>query len=411
MEIISEGENNMRTKNNMPIHGFVAPGFELVKDEFIKNFTDRGELGAAFSVYINNEPVVDLWGGYRDRKTSAQWEKDTLVQVFSATKGFAALALSLAHSKGYINYDETVCTYWPEFAQNGKEKITVRQLLAHQAGLSTLDELKIENIEDLDTSRLSPSLAARKPDWEVGKFHGYHAWTIGTLISELIKRTDPKKRTLKDFFNEEIAEPLNAEFYIGLPAEISKDRMTTIEGINHPIQLLKGLTKLPPKMLLGFLNAKSLVARSLVDPKKFVANDNFNHRPILSIEFPSGNGVGQVKAMAKIYGAFASGAKILGLNSSTMNELRKSATPPTEGFYDHVNCINIAYSLGFWKHFSDMPFGRSESSFGHPGAGGSFCFADPDEGLGYAYAMNKHGFGMANEPRELALRNALYSCL
>jgi CubicO group peptidase (beta-lactamase class C family) len=125
----SEGENNMRTKNNIPIHGFVAPGFELVKDEFVKNFTDRGELGAAFSVYINNEPVVDLWGGYRDRKTSAQWEKDTLVQVFSATKGFAALALSLAHSKGYINYDETVCTYWPEFAQNGKEKITVRSYL------------------------------------------------------------------------------------------------------------------------------------------------------------------------------------------------------------------------------------------------------------------------------------------
>ncbi|PEB13081.1 EstA family serine hydrolase [Bacillus thuringiensis] len=401
----------MGTKNNISVHGFVAPGFELVKNEFIRNFSERGEVGAAFSVYINNEAVVDLWGGYRNRQTRTEWEKDTLVQVFSATKGFAALALSLAHSRGYINYDEKVCSYWPEFAQNGKDKITVRQLLAHQAGLSPLNELQIDMLEDLDTPRLSNSLAASKPAWEVGKIQGYHAWTIGTLIGELIKRTDPKHRTLKDFFQEEIAEPLKAEFYIGLPKDISEEKITTIEGINHPIQLLKGMTKLPIKMLLGFLNTKSLVARSLVDPKKFVANDNFNHRPILSIEFPSGNGVGQVRAMAKIYGAFASGAKTLGLREETINELRKRATPPTSGYYDHVNCINIAYSLGFWKHFSDMKFGRSESSFGHPGAGGSFCFADPDEKLGYAYAMNKHGFGMANEPRELALRKALYSCL
>ncbi|WHY78632.1 serine hydrolase domain-containing protein [Neobacillus sp. WH10] len=401
----------MDIKNNVSVHGFVAPGFESVKDEFIRNFTNRGEVGAAFSVYINNEAVVDLWGGYRNRHTRAEWEENTLVQVFSATKGFASLALSLAHSRGYINYDEKVCSYWPEFAQNRKEKITVRQLLAHQAGLSPLNELRIDNLEDLDTSRLSVSLAASKPAWEIGKIHGYHAWTIGTLIGELIKRTDPKQRTLKDFFQEEIAEPLKAEFYIGLPTDVSEDRITTIEGINHPIQLLRGITKLPKKMLLGFLNTKSLVARSLVDPKKFVANDNFNHRPILSIEFPSGNGVGQVRAMAKIYGAFASGAKALGISEETINELSKMATPPIEGYYDYVNCINIAYSLGFWKHFSDMKFGRSESSFGHPGAGGSFCFADPDENLGYAYAMNKHGFGMANEPRELALRKALYNCL
>jgi len=147
---------------------------------------------------------------------------------------------------------------------------------------------------------------------------GYHAGTIGTLIGELIKRTDPKHRTLKDFFQQGIAEPLKAEFYIGLPKDISEEKITTIEGINHPIQLLKGMTKLPIKMLLGFLSTKSLVARSLVDPKKFVANDNFNHRPILSIEFPSGNGEGQVRAMAKIYGTFASGSKTLVLGEETI---------------------------------------------------------------------------------------------
>ncbi|MED1858323.1 beta-lactamase family protein [Brevibacillus reuszeri] len=149
----------------------------------------------------------------------------------------------------------------------------------------------------------------------------------------------------------------------------------------------------------------------MVDPKKLVANHHFNHRPMLSIEFPSGNGIGQVRSMAKIYAAFASRAEVLGLKECTLKELHNPAISPQEGYYDHVNCMNIAYSLGFWKPFSGLKFGRSESAFGHPGAGGSFCFADPDEKLGYAYAMNKHGFGMANEPRELALRKAVYDCL
>jgi CubicO group peptidase (beta-lactamase class C family) len=124
---------------------------------------------------------VDIWGGYQNRQTRTIWKADTLVQIFSATKGFAALALSVAHSKGYIDYDERVCSYWPEFAQNGKENITVRQLLAHQAGLSPLDKLHINRLEDLDTSRLSLSLSDSKPAWEVGKFHGYHTWTIGAF--------------------------------------------------------------------------------------------------------------------------------------------------------------------------------------------------------------------------------------
>ena len=151
------------------IHGFVAPGFELVREEFINNFTKRGEVGAAVSVFIDNEVVVDLWGGYRNRRTRDVWEKDTLVQVFSSTKGFAALALALAHSKGYFSYAEKVSTYWPEFAQSGNENITVRQLLAHQAGLSPLHALPIHTFEDLDTARLAKFLAASPPAWEVGK--------------------------------------------------------------------------------------------------------------------------------------------------------------------------------------------------------------------------------------------------
>ncbi|PUA39245.1 EstA family serine hydrolase [Paenibacillus elgii] len=355
--------------------------------------------------------VVDLWGGFRNIQTKEPWMEDTLIVVFSATKGFAALALAVAHSRGYIDYDEKVAAYWPEFAQEGKEDITVRQLLAHQAGLCSLDRLHINQIEDLDTASLAKNIAGAKPEWEPGSRHGYHAWTVGGLIGELVRRVDPAHRTLRQFFEEEIANPLHAQFYIGLPESIPSTRLAIVKGVDHPIQLFLNLHKFPKKLLLGFLNPKSLTSRSLVDPKKFVANKNFNTRSLLSIEFASGNGVGQVRDMAKIYSAFALRDSQLNIKTDTFKELMKPAFPPACGFYDYVNRIELAYSLGFWKPFYGYQFGSSDHAFGHPGAGGSFCFADPDAKIGFAYAMNKFGFGMADDPREVALRNAVYRSL
>ena len=197
-------------------HGWVAPGFEEVETEFRKNFAERGEVGAACAIYHQGKKVVDLWGGYRDHKTRAPWEEDTLVLVFSVTKGMAAMAVAVAHSRGLLDYDEKVATYWPEFAQHGKENITVRQLLSHQAGLSAIDEpLDLETIADQET--LATILARQKPAWVPGTRHGYHMWTIGWYMGELIRRVDPQRRNLGQFFQDEVAKPLDLEFYIGLP--------------------------------------------------------------------------------------------------------------------------------------------------------------------------------------------------
>lgn len=189
------------------IHGSVSSGFEEVEIEFRRNFAERDELGAACTIYYKGKKVVDLWGGYRDEATLAPWEEDTLVLVFSTTKGFSALAVAVAHSQGLLDYDEKVATYWPEFAQNGKADITVRQLLEHQAGLCAIDEpLDLAMLANLDV--MAAALAKQKPAWEPGTRSGYHAWSLGWYQNELIRRVDPQHRSIGQFFQDEIARPL-----------------------------------------------------------------------------------------------------------------------------------------------------------------------------------------------------------
>lgn len=212
------------------IHGEIAPGFEKVRTEFQRNFAARGEFGAACAVYLKGEKVVDLWGGYRDIKRRLPWERDTLVLVFSATKGMAAMTIAVAHSRGLLDFDKPVAHYWPEFAQNGKEQITVRQLLSHQAGLSVIDRrLTPKVLKDLD--QVAAILAAPRPAWEPGTRHGYHSATLGWYEGELIRCVDPRRRSLGQFFQEEIAQPLGIEFYIGLPARIPDSRLAIIDGL------------------------------------------------------------------------------------------------------------------------------------------------------------------------------------
>jgi len=182
------------------IEGTVIRGFESVRETFIDNFAQRGELGSACCVYVAGEKVVDLWGGVRNRLTGEPWERDTMVIVYSATKGLAAMTLAIAHSRGWLDYNKRVSAYWPEFAQNGKQAITVRQLLAHQAGLYALDEpLTRDLVADLD--RLAVVLARQKPAWESGTRQAYHAITLGFYESELLRRLDPQHRSLGQFFS------------------------------------------------------------------------------------------------------------------------------------------------------------------------------------------------------------------
>lgn len=198
-------------EGTIPIRGTVAPGFEPVGEAFTENFTDRGERGAACAVYHGGRNVVDLWGGYRDRARTDPWERDTLVLVFSATKGLAAMAVAHARSAGLFSYDDRVARHWPAFAAAGKRNVTIRELLAHRAGVSApAHELTAGDIADRES--LVAMLAEKAPEWEPGERHGYHAFTLGWYESELIRQTDPEGRTLGEYFEAEIAEPNDIEY-------------------------------------------------------------------------------------------------------------------------------------------------------------------------------------------------------
>ena len=382
------------------IHGFVSSGYEAVREAFAENFVRRREVGAACCVYHKGEKVVDLWGGVGNKATGEPWQEDTMALVYSATKGMAAMTLALAHSRGWLDYDELVCKYWPEFAQNGKETITVRQLLAHQAGLFAFDE-KVDRNVVADLDRLAIVMARQKPEWEPGTRQAYHAVTIGFYESELLRRIDPQHRSLGQFFQDEIATPLGLDFYIRLPESIPDSRLAPLIDPGFG-EMLFGF---PIKMTLAIFNQRSNIRRALMGSElphdeKCIYTRN--------LEVPAGGGVGTARAIARAYSVFATGGKELGLRQETLQELMAPAIPPTHGFYDEVLLGEVQFSLGFMKSSPLLSFG-SPGSFGAPGAGGSLGFADPQAQIGYAYVPNRKGVTLTGDPRDVAIRNALYS--
>jgi CubicO group peptidase (beta-lactamase class C family) len=391
--------SSMGAEHAAPTAGVVAPGFERVRDEFARNFAERGEIGAAVAAYWRGEKVVDLWGGRREPAGDAPWNEDTLVLVNSTTKGLAAMTIAVASSRGWIDYEAPVADYWPQFAQNGKGAVTVRQLLSHEAGLVWIDEpMRFEDLEDLD--RVADALARQKPAWEPGTRHGYHAMTIGLYMQELIRHVDPAGRTLGRFFQEEIARPLGIEFFIGLPTDIPDERLAKLRTFT-PLRGLRALPSTPKPMLLRVLWPWSLLRKSML-----FADVSPNDRRWLEVEVPAGNGVGSARAIARAYSAFAEGGAELGITPETLASL---TTPHgVEDSKDVVMGVPSWLSLGFIKPGPELDFGTSQAAFGTPGAGGSFGFADPDSRLGFAYVMNKMDYFMFDDPREKALRDAVH---
>lgn len=393
----------MKTSADVHIGGFVAPGFERVLDVFADNFTHRHELGGAVCVYRCGVKVVDLWGGIRNKGTGDAWSEETMVVVFSTTKGLSAMTMALAHSRGLLDFDERVATYWPEFAQNGKDAITVRQLLAHQAGLFALDE-KIDAALLRDPDRLAALLARQKPAWKPGTRQGYHALTLGFYQSELLRRIDPQHRTLGRFFDDEIAAPLGLDLFIRLPESIPDERLATIVHPT-PLEILRGF---PLALALVAFTPRANIVRALRGSE--LAEDAAHVYP-RNLEIPSGGAVGTARAIARAYDVFATGGADLGIRSETLAEIMKPAIAPTRGFYDVcMHTSDVRYNLGFMQHGAAWPFG-SESSFGFPGAGGSLGFADPTLGIGYGYVTMKMGTSLTGDPREVALREAVYDVI
>jgi CubicO group peptidase (beta-lactamase class C family) len=397
---------SVATLDRVIVEGHVSRGFEAVRDAFEENFAQRGELGGACCAYYRGEKIVDLWGGVRNKVTGEPWERDTMVVVHSATKGLAAMTLAIAHSRGWLDYEERVATYWPEFAQHGKEKVTVRQLLAHQAGLFAFDE-PVDRSVVADLDRLAEVMARHKPAWEPGTRQAYHALTLGFYEGELIRRVDPRHRTLGQFFYDEIASPLGEDVYIRLPEEIPDSRLAVL-AVPGRVALLLGF---PLRLALEGMNPRSNIHRALiVNPGASVYLDE-QRVYARNLEVPSGNAVGTARGIAHAYSVFASGGTELGLRQETLKLLAAPAIAPRRGFYDEcMKARGVEFSLGFMKSCPAFRFGGA-GSYGSPGAGGAMGFADPEAGIGYGYVTSQMGTTLTGDPRDVALSEALYAAL
>ncbi|MFI9505349.1 serine hydrolase domain-containing protein [Nocardia sp. NPDC052566] len=398
----------MNTAERTLIHGDVAAGFGPVADAFRRNFARHGEIGAAVAVFAGDRPVVDLWAGHRDRRRTVPWERDTIVPVFSSTKGMAGFVIAALVSRGLLDYEEPVAKYWPEFATQGKGEVTVRQLIDHQAGLSGLDTVvKLPQVADLDG--LAKILAAQKPAWQPGTRHGYHAITLGLYEGELVRRVDPAGRTLGRFFAEEIARPLGLDFFIGLPAEQRMDRIAVLAA-TRGLDILRYERDFPALPLAVEMAAKRGHSYAALTNPRFGAPARATRREVLEVEMPGSNGVGNARSLAKAYGAAAAGTGALPIDAALLARLAAADTADDVPADDLVLHTKSRYHLGFRKSRGAFRFGSDKRAYGTTGLGGSFGFADPTTGLGFGYTMNRLGLAVLDDARSRNLRKALLRC-
>ena len=377
---------------NPGIGGWVEDGFEAVLDVFAANFDERGEVGAAVSVYVDGEAVVDLWGGVADPATGRPWQSDTIVGVYSSTKGVTAICLNVLIERGLLDPDAPVARYWAEFAQAGKDAITVRQVLSHQAGLPlvegdfTLDEV-------LAWEPMVDALARQSPLWPPGATHGYHMRTFGWLAGELARRVDPKHRTLGQFFREEIAAPLHLDLWIGLP-EALEPRVAAL--VPPTTDLRAALAAFGDDLLLGrvFANPSNL----------FNYDQMWNTREVRAAELPSSNGISDARSLARLYASCI--GTLDGVRTLSPDALARATQEEACG-PDEVLGMETCFGLGFMLGRS---FGAANpiSAFGHAGAGGSLAFGDPATGIAFGYVMNDLRFDPKGDPRNEDLVRAVY---
>lgn len=400
------GEASPKAERAFSIGGGVEAGFEEVRAEFVRNFDARGEIGAACAVWFRGRPVVDLWGGWSDPVARTPWQRDTVVMVYSTTKGMTAMCFAVAHARGLFAWDDRVADHWPAFAAEGKGAITVRDLLSHRAGLSAVDT-RVDAALVADHDALAAMLARQRPHWEPGTRIGYHAITFGWYANALLRHIDPQRRTLGRFFQEEIAARLGITFHIGFPEALAP-RLARIVDF-HPIEALFRPREVPWRLAAQLLLApRSLPARALRNPR--VSKPSEFSGPVLrAIELPSTNGIGEVRAVAQVYGEAAIGGAALALDARTLGAITAMPAPPPGGFRCAVLGDEACFHLGFVKPTPSFPFGGSDA-FGAPGLGGSFGFAEPSLSLGFCYAPNRLGMRPRNDARERALREAARRC-
>ncbi|MFF1833772.1 serine hydrolase domain-containing protein [Streptomyces sp. NPDC058231] len=385
----------------MDVRGTVAAGFEPVRDAFIRNFEQRGERGAAVAVYRDGRKVVDLWAGTRDVDGIEPWAVDTVQIVRSAGKGIAAAVPLLLHQRGQVDLDAPVGTYWPEFKAAGKERVLVRHLLAHRAGVPALD-VPLTPQEAADGISGPRAVAAQRPQWEPGTAHGYHAQTYSWLLGELVRRATG--RTVGRWVAEEIARPLGLDFWFGLPAD-EAHRAGRIGPVEPPVlDGNGGSLRMRPKRSVvdAYRDPESLTRHAFgaIDPLP-----DENDAGYRAAELPASNGIATARALARAYAAMigpVDGHRLFAPATLTLARTEESAGP------DRVLVVNTRFGLGYMLHGPAAPL-LAPGSFGHPGRGGSLGFADPESGIALGYVTNGLQKGVTADPRAQALIRAVRS--
>ena len=389
----------MRLKD---ICGYCDPAFEKVKLAFVDNFLFKKETGAAFALDVAGKTVVDIWAGYSDFRGNRPWQKDTLTNIYSATKGITALCALRLVDQGLLDLDAPVSRYWPEFSRAGKANISVRMLLNHTAAVVAIKR-RLPMKALYDWNMMVSALADQSPWWRPGEKHGYHAVTFGWLVGQLIRGVTG--RSVGQYLKEEIADPLGLDLHIGL----------------DPAEHYRSATMIMLRVPTLHADAARFTRAIITDPCGPTASAFANPPSIITgvnspawraAEIPAANGQSTARSLAKIYGVLANGGKngdTVILSQCLINQCSKEEVSGL----DAVLQLPTRFSLGFMLN-QDNPsgnFGPGEKSFGHPGAGGCLGFADPDHKLGFGYTVNKMDTYILIDPRAKRLIDGVYQCI
>ncbi|WP_307544526.1 serine hydrolase domain-containing protein [Streptomyces sp. V3I8] len=388
----------------MDVNGTVAEGFEPVRAAFVRNFEVLGDRGAAVAVYRDGRKVVDLWAGTKDvdggtgTDPAKPWERGTAQVVRSATKGVAAAALLLLHQRGLLDLDAPVGEYWPEFKAAGKERVPVRQVLSHRAGLPVLDR-PLTARESLDPLRGAEAVARQAPVWEPGTDHGYHALTYGWLTGELVRRVTGAG--IGDWIAREIAGPVGADLWVGLP-EREAGRAGRVGRLETPAA--DGALRARPKRSVteAYEDPASLTRRAFAAISPFPDQNDPAYR---AAALPATNGIATADGLARFYASLIGEAGDGGVRLFTPDTLAAARAEESAG-PDRVLVVNTRFGLGYMLHGSASPF-LAPGSFGHPGRGGSLGFADPESGTAFGYVTNGFRKTVTADPRAQALVRAV----
>ncbi len=368
------------------IQGICDPKFAEVREEFERNFTGRGDVGASVSVVVEGETVVDLWGGVADPSTGAPWSEETITVVMSMTKGATALCAHILADRDELDLDAPVARYWPEFAAEGKGAIPVRMLLNHQVGLPGFRQT-IPPGKPYDWEYMTSALAAERPFWAPGRNYAYHSLTFGWLVGEVVRRVSGK--SLGSFFRDEVVTPLGLDFWIGLP-ESEERRTAPLIPRREDVQ-----TDAPDRAL-----ASEVISSGVNEERGW-----WNTRAAHAAELPASGGVTNARSAARMYAALAMGGSLAGVRLIGPDTVARMARTQSLLVNDSLGAIDAPFSLGFMK--APESTGLPETAFGHSGAGGSIGTADPAARTSYAYVMNQ----MSDTERWKPLAFAIYRAL